>query len=359
MVTLLDCIKRFSTVSDSLLEKREETFRQLIEVIDKSGKMISRIILCGSGSSYNETVTARGFIEKVTGKPVTAVLPNELLHNTYVYDADALYVFVSQSGTSTLTQQAADLVRSKGAVTACVTAFPDNPLAGKVDAYIEQGVGKEEYGFVTIGFDTGVFTLMLMGLQLGKHFGSINEQQYQQYLDMAARLPESQKSIIEKTMAWFDLNKEQLLRTATFTIYGAGPLYGIALEAALKILEVAKRNVSVGYEIDDGMHGPTMGYTYANCVIGLNDGGVNADKFASLVRWDKEVMFNGFMFGKDPIDDKDLAFDCVAEDFRALEYAPAIQVLAYRLAVDIGVDLTDRSRHQERKYFATHDVKKR
>ncbi|MBQ4253376.1 MAG: sugar isomerase, partial [Erysipelotrichaceae bacterium] len=153
---------------------------------------------------------------------------------------------------------------------------------------------------------------------------------------------------------WFDRNKEALMATNTFTFYGGGPLYGVAIEAALKVMEVAKRNVAVGFEIDDGMHGPTMGYTPSNCVIALNDGGVNDGKCRSLALWAKEVMHNGYIFGANPIDESDLAFEGVSEDWRALEFAPAVQVLAYRLAVDKGVNLRDRSRHKEGQYFKTH-----
>ena len=47
------------------------------------------------------------------------------------------------------------------------------------------------------------------------------------------------------------------------------------------------------------------------------------------------------------------------EDFKAIEFSSVVQVLAYRLAVDFGIDLTDRSMHKEKLYFKTHrDTKK-
>ena len=357
MVTLLDCIRRFADISDGLIDRREETFRPLLETIRNSGKKINQIILCGSGSSFNEIITAKSFVEKTSGLQTISVYPNDLLYSTSVYNTDALYVFVSQSGTSTLTQQAAVLVKEKGALTAALTSFETNPLVAKTDAYIEQGVGKEEYGFVTVGFDCGVLTLMLMGLELGRYLGNLSEEEYARQIEDAHKISPSHREVTDKAMKWFDLNKEQLLRTSTFTIYGGGSLYGIALESALKILEVAKRNISVGYEIDDGMHGPTMGFTPSNCIIGLNDGGHNEDKQNSLIRWGKEKKNNGFIIGVNPINDRDLGFEPVSGDWKGLEYAPAIQVLAYRLAVDMGVDLLDKSRHTERAYFATHDKK--
>ena len=97
-----------------------------------------------------------------------------------------------------------------------------------------------------------------------------------------------------------------------------------------------------------------MGFTYDNCVIALNDGGVNEDKCRSLVSWAKAEKHNGYIFGVNPVDDRDLAFEYVSGDWKALEFAAAVQVLAYRLAADKGVNLRDHSRHTERNYFHTH-----
>lgn len=355
-VTLLEVINRLPQRSDALIDQREATLAELLKMLEGHPDL-DQIVLCGSGSSFNEILTARGFIEKMTKLQTIAVLPNTLLHDSYVIRPQSLYLFVSQSGTSTLTNEAALLVKQAGAPVAAMSAFRDSDLPQNCGTFIEQGVGKEEYGCVTFGFDTGVLTLMLMGLELGKRRGTVSEAEYEKQLADAHRISTNHRKVSDLAMAWFDRNKEALMATQTFTLYGGGALQGIAAEGALKILEVGKRNVSVGYEIDDGMHGPTMGYTPLNCVIALNDGGVNEEKCRSLVRWDKEVMHNGYLFGVDPLDDKDLAFTPVSGDWQALEFAAAVQVLAYRLAADKGVDLRDHSRHKEHQYFATHQTR--
>ncbi|MBR0137658.1 MAG: SIS domain-containing protein [Erysipelotrichaceae bacterium] len=351
-VTLLEVINRLSEKCDEVIDGR---FDRLNEVLKATAeRKINQIILVGSGSSYNEALCARGYVEKMSGLQTFTVLPNELLHNSSVINRDCLYVFVSQSGTSTLTNEAAEKVRNAGALTFAQCKQRDCPLVGKCDGYIDQGIGTEEYGFVTWGYDCGVITLMLMGLEIGKQNGNVTAEEYDRQIAAAHRIAASHRQVSEKANEWFDRNKEALMATTTFTFYGGGPLYGLAIEGALKVMEVAKRNVAVGFEIDDGMHGPTMGYTPSNCVIALNDGGVNNAKCVSLVTWAKEVMHNGYIFGCNPIDDTDLAFEYVSDDWRALEFAPAVQVLAYRLAVDKGVNLRDRTRHKEGQYLRTH-----
>ena len=353
MVTYLDCIERIGKVSDKIIDNFDVTFKQLEEKI--ADKKFNQIVFIGSGSSYNVICTAKGFIEKVTKKQVIAYLPNDFLNNTFVYNKDALYIFISQTGTSTLTLKAVDVVKQLGCFTIGITSFNDTPLAEKTDVFVDQGVGKEEYPMVTIGFSSCLLTTMLLGLKLGKLFGSLTDEEFDNYIADARKLPTNYQSIIDKTNAWFDKNKEKLLKSKVFTFYSDNNLYGIAREAALKLMEVSKITLSTGWEIDEGMHGPTMGYQSDNCVIVLNDGGVNAGKCYDLENWSKHELHNGFMIGVNPIDDTDLEFTPVCGDFQALEFTGAIQVLADRLAEDMGVVISDLSRHKENQYFNTHN----
>lgn len=230
----------------------------------------------------------------------------------------------------------------------------DIRVAKIVDVHVDMGCGYEEYGMRTIGYCASVLTLMLLGLEMGYRLQRIDEKEYLNYIEQAKKISLNHPIISEVTMTWFDRNKEKLLSSSSFTIYGGNSLYGVALEGALKILEVSKRILAIGYESDDGMHGPTMGFTPNNCVIVLNDGGVDSKRLTQLAAWAKNEMHNGFVMGCDALDDTDLAFEVVSGAFKAIEFAPAVEILAYRLAVDMGIDLTDKSRHKEKQYFNTH-----
>lgn len=353
MVTYLDCIERIGKTANDIIDKREKVFADLKNKLKE--RKINQIILIGSGSSYNAIYTTKAFIEKVTKIQTILYLPNDFLNNTFVLNKDAMYIFVSQTGTSTLTLNAIDVVKSKEFLTVGVTAFKDTPVAKKVDSFVDQGCGSEEYPMVTIGFNACVLTLMLMGLEIGKEIGSLDQAEYDKYLASARKLPTNYQNIIDKTNSWFDKNKEKLLKSKVFTFYAGNNLVGIAREAALKLMEVSKMCLASAWEIDDGMHGPTMGFQHENCVVALNDGGANNDKFINLEKWSKGELNNGFMVGLNPIDDTDLSFDTVCEDFNVIEYSGCIQTIACRLAEDIGVVIGDLSRHKENLYFNTHN----
>ena len=145
-----------------------------------------------------------------------------------------------------------------------------------------------------------------------------------------------------------------LLTGMTGDLTGAARRAGLALEGAMKVWEVPQ-TASVGYELEDGMHGPNYGYTKNHCVVVLHDG-TEQDKALALAGYVKNVVGNGYVCGPQVLAADDLLVQPVTENFTCLEMAPIVQVAAYRLAVDGGRDLTvpsdERAMHS---YFSTHE----
>ena len=98
-----------------------------------------------------------------------------------------------------------------------------------------------------------------------------------------------------------------------------------------------------------------MGYTPSNCVIVLHDGGREDVRAHQLTTFAKNELGYGYLIGENPIDASDLPISLAGGEFIFLELSPVVQILAYRLAVDYGIDLTDMSYHSETKYFNTHN----
>lgn len=173
MVTLLDCIYRVPAVIESIVEQREVTFAPLLEAVKDRLDDLNEILFVGSGTSNTCSVTAYRFVEKASCLSTSTMIPNEFLAKT-VYNPKALYVFVSQSGTSTLTQQALKKVKAMGCLTAAITEAPTTPLAQAADVHIDMGCGYEEYGMRTIGYCASILTEMLMGVALGQALSLIH-----------------------------------------------------------------------------------------------------------------------------------------------------------------------------------------
>lgn len=353
MVSFLDCIERIPSVLEGILKKREQTFQPLLHVLKDN--RINEIVFIGSGTSHTSAITSCPFVEKASGLRSSVISSNEFMYSRYVRNPDALYVFTSQTGTSGFVRKAQAQLKQKGWLTAGISESAETPLAKEVAIFIDMGCGYEEYPMRTIGYCASVFTQMLMGMKIGLLYGNINAKQYDNYLAQARQAPPSNQEICRQSLLWLDTSRRKMLRSQLIVFTGAGALYGLALEGAMKVWETPQI-ASVGYELEEGLHGPNYGYNSNHCVIVLNDG-QEGEKALALAGYMKEVIGNGFIIGSQVHDNDDLKLSLKTTDFTSLELAPVVQVIAYRLAYDGGRDLyAPHDNSKMDRYFKTHSI---
>lgn len=122
----------------------------------------------------------------------------------------------------------------------------------------------------------------------------------------------------------------------------------------MKIWETVQL-ASVGYEIEDGIHGPNYGYNFRHCVVVLNHGRRENDKCLALARYMKEVWNNGLVVGRNPVDETDLELDVPDNATDFVDFALVLQVLTYVCASSQGRDLMKRHDNSRMEsYFRTH-----
>lgn len=352
MITMLDCIKRVPALLEGIVDNAGTGFQDIFDTYDV--KEMNEICLIGSGTSYNASLTARYFAEKASGLRVTAVLPNDFLYGYTVRNPKALYVFVSQTGTSSITGKALQYVKEHGFMSVGVSEKRDTPIASKAGSFLDMGCGKEEYGMRTIGYSTSVLTLMLLGARIGYERSHIGKQTLALYETQVREAARSIPGTIDHALEWMDRSRRRMMRSAFLAFTGVGSLYGVAMEASVKIWE-APQIPSGGYELDEGMHGPNYGYDDTHAVFVLNSGGFENEKALALARYMKNEHGNGYVIGAGAIDRNDLSFEPAGEEFACLQYASAIQVLMYRLAVDGGRDFSVTGIHSVmNSYFESH-----
>lgn len=352
--SMLDCINDTQQAFINIVENRKQNMAGLLKYLGKHVDDISEIILVGSGSSSTSALTSRIFVEKVTKIKTSVVYPNDFLNNTYVYNPKALYVFTSQTGTSIVAREALQFIKDKNYLNVSISESAVTPMSKEADCFISLDCGIEEYPMRTTGFCATVLTHMMMALEIALIRNSITVQEYDAYIADAKKLPESHKNIVKNTLAWLTFNKRKMLRSDLIVFTGADSLYGVSLEGAMKVWETLQV-ASVGYEIEEGIHGPNYGYNSRHCVIVLNDGKRENKKCIALGKYMKEVHNNGFIVGKNTVDEEDLELDIVSNDFCALEFAPVVQVIAYQLAKDQGRDLyAHHDNSKMESYFKTH-----
>lgn len=354
MVTMLDCIKRTPSRLDAVLDGWKDNSAKCIEQLGGEIHKLEQIIFVGSGTSNTAAVTAKAFVEKVSGLQSRSITPNEFLYGMYQYPANALYVFTSQTGTSILSREALHKVMEMGLPTLAITESEETVIASEAELHLVMGCGHEEHPMRTIGYSCSVLVQMLLGMELGLQRGHIDEARYDQLLTDARLAAGNQLTIITKAMNWMDQAKHSMLRAECIVFTGADELYGVSLEGAMKVWETPQIPC-IGYEIEEGIHGPNYGYNSRHCLIVLNDGGREQEKLLALARYMKEVHGSGLVIGTNGIDSRDLQLEICSRDFQALEFVAAVQCVAYHLAVDFGRDMSlphDNSRMDQ--YFMTH-----
>ena len=352
MITILDCIRRVPRLLEEIRTSREQTMRQVLSTYP--AREMNEICLIGSGTSFTSASTAQYMMEKYCGMRVSVMLPNDFLHVRSYRNPRALHVFISQTGTSSALLEALEMCRENDLMNAVLSESVDTPAARLAAAFICMGCGPEEYPIRTIGYSTTVCTLMMLAMSMGETRGVLSEGDIarldQQLQAAIASIPD----VIDRTLRWMDHSRRRIMRSRFIAFTGVGALYGVAMEASVKMWE-APQFPSAGYELDEGMHGPNYGYNSNDAVIILNDRAKGTEKALALARYMKDEFENGYIFGLDAIDDKDLAFTPAGGDFCCLEFAAAIQTFMYRLAEDGGRDMTIRDpRTVMYSYFNSH-----
>lgn len=355
MVTMLDCIRRTPERGKIILDKAVENTDVLKQLVGDFSE-IKEIVLIGSGSSFNAIVTETGFIEKVTGIQTHAYLPNDFAKKA-VYEPKGLYVFVSQSGTSTLVKEQIIKMNECGACTVAVTDDATSPIAVTAKVHVPLEAGNEEFGYRTVGFSTTLLTLKVIALRIALEKKLITEEQFKVCLDDGRKALAHHNQVVEDGLKWFERNAEILKPLRSLMYYGGGELHGIAIEGALKLMETPKVYLAQGFEAEDGIHGPCYAFRKGDAIIFLNDGTNDYEYAESMVRFSKNELGAGYMFGPKPVDENDLVIEPVSENFREVEFAPAVQLIAYEMAIINGIEVLDMSRrtpHVSTKYFQTH-----
>ena len=354
MVSMLDCIKRVPSVLHTVIDRKNHTFAPLLEKYQERLAELDEIVLIGSGTSNTSSITARYFAERASGIRVSAAVPNEFLHSLTARNPKALYLFLSQTGTSILTRQALRFANEQGFMTAALSEAAATPIAREAGVFLDLCCGYEEYPMRTIGYSASVLSVMLLAMHIGRRRGTLSGAAHAEYVGLAKDAAASIPGVIDKALLWMENNRRSMMRGDALIFYGSGALYGVALEAAVKAWETPQV-VSIGYEMEEGLHGPNYGYTQNHSVVVLNGGGIDQEKALALARFMRVEKHNGFVVGAGAEAATDLAFDPRGGPFACLEFAAAVQVIAYCLAVAQGRDLfAPHDNSVMEQYFRSH-----
>ena len=260
---------------------------------------IKRIYLVGCGDSHHAPVGAELAFHQLTGVPTQAL--SSLPFSRYVAGflpetgpQTNLVICVSVSGLVSRTIEAMDLARKAGAVAVALTGHPSGPLGIAAESVLETAVPPlpdELAGMVVPGVRSYLASQIAL-LMAALRIGEVNGRLTTAAADAERRAVAELADIIEETIQACEPVVNDLVdswRAATlYEFVGAGPLYGVAMFSAAKLLEASGDN-ALAQETEEWSH---LQYFAADAdipLILLSADQFDADRMAEVARAAKSI----------------------------------------------------------------------
>jgi len=212
-----------------------------------------RLVLVGCGTSYHACLAGREALERLVGLPVCLELASDLLDRQAPILRDDTCVFVSQSGETADTLRALEYAKARGALCVGVTNTVGSAIARTTHCGVHINAGAEIGVASTKAYTSQIVVLVMMALALSADSVSRSAQR-EEVIDGLATLPSAVRRALELDSDICSL-AERLKDEASLLVFGRGYNYATALEAALKVKEVALMH-SEGILAGEMKHGP-------------------------------------------------------------------------------------------------------
>lgn len=228
---------------------------RLLAEINRMPATHKRVLLVGSGSSYNAGWCAKTFFEEALGLETDVVTPSSVGGKAKLLPPkETLVLVVSQSGRSTNTIAAVAKLQAAGFTVCVVCAKEKAPLAGAAGQSVFVACGEETVGPKTKGMTATVLTLYLIGIAYARKRGALPLTKEAELLGALAACCDAAPENIQQSILFCQTHMETLAAQPHFTLIAEGAGVPSAAEDALKILETLYVP-AFAYEFEEYMHG--------------------------------------------------------------------------------------------------------
>lgn len=329
------------SVLNNIIENELVKIERCADGIDLDN--IEKILLIGSGTSYNVGIAVKNIFEHLLKKEVLVEYPFPLRKYSSLLDGkdkkSTLAIAISQSGKSTGTIECIEKSKNAGMKTACLTSNIDSEISKKVDFVIPVMCGDEKVGPKTKGYTATLLTLQVLALYLSRKAGLVSENWYNCYLGQIKSAISNMNKIIKESHDWFNKNIDWN-KAASIFIVGYGPNMGTALEGGLKLLETFRRPV-LSYDIEEYIHGPYNALGVDTHIIFIDSMGSGSNMMKKLVPF-VEGITNHYLVisfdSDDYLDEHRINIPRCDEYISPIVCILPFQVIACEIAKSIGID---------------------
>ncbi len=274
-----------------------------------------QLVFVGCGTSYYLAQTLAASANKA-GRPAIAVPGAEWLNRPSVFWPDwtsTHVVVISRSGETTEAVAAAKHSRANGAFVTGLTVEAESSLANNCDQLVASPTHPEEGIVMTVSASL----MLLLGLQM---LGQV--------------LPATIARSAEALARSLDASLSSRMHERSHVVFlGGGPLYGIASEGALKLMEMSQVMTQAFHPLEY-RHGPISLVDDKTAAVML----YSADQKDAEAKLVEELQEKGaFVVGLGGPGDLSLTVDADLET-AALVLLPALQILGERVAQSRNLD---------------------
>jgi glucosamine--fructose-6-phosphate aminotransferase (isomerizing) len=212
-----------------------------------------RILFMACGTSFHACLACRQIVEELTEMPVALELASDFMDRRCPIFRDDMCVFVSQSGETADTLQALMYAKDSGALCIGVTNTVGSAIARATHCGVHINAGCEIGVASTKAYTSQMVTIIMMALALSEDSLS-KRMKREAIIDGLGRLPDQLRKVLKLDQQMQQL-AEKLKKEDSLLVFGRGYNYATALEAALKVKEVALMH-SEGILAGEMKHGP-------------------------------------------------------------------------------------------------------
>ncbi len=259
-----------------------------IHMSDEYIKNIQRIFIVACGSAYHVGMVGKYTLEKLTRKPVEAVLASEFRYSDPIVDDKTLVIIISQSGETADTLAALREAKRRGARTLSIVNVVGSSIANDSDDVLYTWAGPEIAVATTKAYTTQLAAIYLISLYMAKSLGTIGRDAYDAVIAELGHIPEKIQAILEDK-AHIQYLASQHFNSKSIFFIGRNLDYAICMEGSLKLKEISYIQ-SEAYAAGELKHGTISLIEEGTLVMALATGDKLFDKMVSNI---KEVKARG------------------------------------------------------------------
>ena len=297
------------------------------------------VIACGT--AMHAGLIGKHLIEKTCGIPVNVCMASEYMYNEPIVNDKTLVICVSQSGETIDTLEALKYAKRKEAKTLSIVNVKGSTIARESENVIYTEAGPEIAVASTKAYTTQVAVFYLITAKIAYLRGELNTEGVNSFLTELKKVPDAVEEIFENKEKIHLLSKLLTSSEHAFMI-GRGLDYPALLEASLKLKEISYIH-SEAFASGELKHGTIALITKKTPVIALITQENLMSKQVSNIR---EVQSRGaqvLTFVRSSLKTKNVgcSFELpdLEDDFMAIPAVVAMQLLAYYVSSDKGLDV--------------------